>query len=50
MLNVFNHFNFNSVDPFVEDAGLATQGTGFGDPSVTGAAGRRIIVGGRLTF
>jgi hypothetical protein len=50
MLNVFNHFNFGSVDPFVEDAGLATQGTGFANPSVTGAAGRRIIFGGRFSF
>jgi hypothetical protein len=50
MLNVFNHFNFNSIDPFVEDAGLNLQGTGFGNPSVTGATGRRIIFGGKFTF
>ncbi len=62
-LNVFNHMNFQSVDPFIEDA-LApdgsnrSAGTGFGDPSVTGsvppgfgaAATRRILVGGTIRF
>jgi len=37
-LNVFNHPNFTSVDPFVEDAGLTSSFTGFGDPSLTGSA------------
>ncbi len=36
MLNAFNHPNFTSVDPFVEDAGLSSSFTGFGDPSLTG--------------
>jgi hypothetical protein len=62
-LNVFNHMNFQSIDPFIEDA-LAADGsnrssfTGFGDPSVTGsvppgfgaAATRRILVGGTVRF
>ena len=62
-LNVFNHMNFQSVDPFVEDA-IAPDGTnrapgtGFGDPSVTGsvppgfgaAATRRVLVGGVFRF
>jgi hypothetical protein len=38
MLNAFNHPNFTSVDPFVEDAGLQQSFTGFGDPSLTGSA------------
>jgi carboxypeptidase family protein len=38
MLNAFNHPNFTSVDPFVEDAGLSSSFTGFGDPSLTGSA------------
>ena len=54
MLNVFNHFNFSSVDPFVEDAGLHTSFTGFGDPSTTGGfaqgVGRRIFFGGKISF
>jgi hypothetical protein len=57
-LNVFNHMNFQSIDPFVEDAGLRSAGTGFGDPSVTSsvppgfgaAATRRILVGGTIRF
>ncbi|HWZ41912.1 MAG TPA: TonB-dependent receptor [Candidatus Saccharimonadales bacterium] len=49
-INLFNHFNFSSVDPFLEDAGLATAGTGFGDPKVTPANGRRILVGGTIRF
>jgi hypothetical protein len=57
-LNVFNHINFQSVDPFIEDAGLRAPGTGFADPSVTGsvppgfgaAATRRILVGGTIRF
>jgi hypothetical protein len=62
-LNVFNHINFQSIDPFVEDA-IAPDGTnrapfnGFGDPSVTGstpagfgaAATRRVLVGGTFRF
>ncbi|PYP91937.1 MAG: hypothetical protein DMG65_05725 [Candidatus Angelobacter sp. Gp1-AA117] len=50
MLNVFNHFNFNSVDPFVEDAGNRSSFSGFADPSLTGAPGRRILFGGKITF
>jgi hypothetical protein len=62
-LNVFNHINFQSIDPFIEDAIAAdgtnrAPGTGFADPSVTGsvppgfgaAATRRILVGGTIRF
>jgi hypothetical protein len=58
LLNAFNHANFRSIDPFIEDAGIpaAHQSpfTGFGDPSVSddapsGALGNRIIKVG-LTF
>jgi hypothetical protein len=62
-LNVFNHMNFQTIDPFIEDA-LAADGsnrsanTGFGDPSVTGStppgfgatATRRVLVGGTIRF
>jgi hypothetical protein len=57
MLNVFNHPNFLSVDPFVEDAGQHTSGTGFGDPTVTNSTfvgsnngTRRINFGGVFRF
>ncbi|MGH9564629.1 MAG: hypothetical protein ACRD4I_01475, partial [Candidatus Angelobacter sp.] len=48
--NVFNHPNFLSVDPFLEDAGFQTQFTGFGDPSVTDSQPRKLIFGGKITF
>ena len=35
MLNAFNHPNFFSVDPLIDDAGFATEGNGFGMPSLT---------------
>jgi hypothetical protein len=50
MLNAFNHPNFLSVDPFLEDAGLSGQGTGFGNPSLTNTVRRRIFFGGKITF
>jgi len=35
MLNAFNHPNFSTIDPFLDDAGLVDEGTGFGVPSLT---------------
>lgn len=59
-LNVFNHPNFQTVDPFLEDAGQAgfSQGTpvGFGDPTLSntvignGLGTRRWIAGAKFTF
>src|SRR5262249_12356909 len=56
MLNVFNHPNFSSVDPFLDDAGLTSEGTGFANPSLTtggllgavGTPGRSIRFGLKL--
>jgi len=58
MLNAFNHPNFSSIDPFLDDAGSASEGTGFGIPSLfTGSTladpktGQRSIrFGLRVTF
>jgi hypothetical protein len=59
MLNVFNHPNFSSVDPFLDDAGLASEGTGFGVPALTsgglqngtvGNPGRKISFGIKLLW
>jgi hypothetical protein len=59
MLNVFNHPNFSSVDPFLDDAGLSSEGTGFGVPALTsgglqngtvGAPGRKISFGIKLLW
>jgi hypothetical protein len=49
--NAFNHFNFNSIDPLIEDAGKTPRnGVGFGVPAAANAAGRTIFVGGTITF
>ncbi len=34
MQNVFNHPNFSTIDPFLDDAGLTSEFTGFADPRV----------------
>jgi hypothetical protein len=59
-VNVFNHANFSSIDPFIENAGLFQAGTGFGDFRVSNTvpgsvnfpiqASRRFIFGGTITF
>jgi outer membrane receptor protein involved in Fe transport len=54
-LNAFNHFNFASVDPVLLDAGLAKNGLGFADPSVTTTNAitdgfRKVYVGAKITF
>jgi hypothetical protein len=49
-LNAFNHANFQSVDPILEDAGDHGAFNGFGDPTQTNSITRRIIVGGKFTF
>jgi hypothetical protein len=47
MVNVFNHPNYFSVDPFIEDAGLTQLETGFATPSLypgtTSSFGQRQI-------
>lgn len=61
-LNAFNHPNFTSVDPFLEDAGNTGFFNGFGNPSLTnsfintgngvpsGAGTRQIFFGGTVRF
>jgi hypothetical protein len=50
MVNVFNHPNYASIDPFLEDAGLFGVGTGFANPSVQNGGSRTIRFGVRVTF
>jgi hypothetical protein len=55
MQNVFNHPNYFSIDPFIDDAGLHSESNGFGDPTVfsgglqsggaVGNPGRKIAFG-----
>ncbi len=53
-LNALNHFNYGSIDPNMEDAGLSTIpslfGAGFANPAQTAANGRLVTVSGRFTF
>jgi hypothetical protein len=52
--NALNHFNFSSIDPNMEDAGLGTApslfGVGFNNPAQTTANGRVLSISGRVTF
>jgi hypothetical protein len=48
--NAFNHFNFTSIDPSLEDSGIAKFGQDFANPAVTSAAGRTVWIGGKVSF
>jgi len=50
LLNVFNHPNYSSVDPFVDNAGLYGLGLGFATPSVTYGGNRTILFGIKLSW
>jgi hypothetical protein len=57
MLNVFNHSNYETVDPFIDDAGLSSFETGFGVPSLSpnngngnGFGRRQVFFGVKLNF
>jgi len=49
-LNALNHPNYSSIDPFIDDAGLFAEGTGFADPRVQSSAGRTIFLGLKIFF
>jgi hypothetical protein len=40
--NVFNHPNYGSVDTWIDDAGYATEGNGYGDPTLTSGGTRSV--------
>jgi hypothetical protein len=48
--NVFNHPNFASVDPLIEDAGYTSEGVGFGTPSLFSGGNRLIKFGLKILF
>jgi hypothetical protein len=48
--NVFNHPNFSSVDPFIEDAGQTSEGVGFATPSLFSGGSRLIKFGLKVMF
>jgi hypothetical protein len=49
-LNALNHPNYSSVDPFIDDAGFATEATGFANPHVFGLSHRTVSFGAKLFF
>jgi hypothetical protein len=49
-LNALNHPNYSSIDPFIDDAGLATEVTGFANPRLFGFSHRMISLGAKLFF
>jgi hypothetical protein len=50
LLNAFNHPNFASIDPFIDDAGRFGEGLGFANPKVEGSGSRSIWFGLKLLF
>jgi hypothetical protein len=50
MVNAFNHPNYASIDPFMEDAGDFSLGTGFANPKVQNGGNRTIRFGFRVSF
>jgi hypothetical protein len=50
MLNAFNHPQFGTIDPFVDDAGTFSEGTGFANPYVQSGGARSLRVGIRIVF
>lgn len=53
LTNVFNHPNYASVDPIIEDAGDNTYSDGpdgFGDPKLSDGGSRTIVVGATIRW
>jgi hypothetical protein len=50
MVNAFNHPNYGTIDPFMEDAGVTAFATGFGNPTVQNGGNRTIRFGVKVTF
>ncbi|HEY4764499.1 MAG TPA: carboxypeptidase regulatory-like domain-containing protein [Candidatus Sulfotelmatobacter sp.] len=50
MVNALNHPNYTTTDPFLEDAGLVQEGTGFDNPTVQNGGNRVIRFGMKVTF
>jgi hypothetical protein len=55
MINAFNHPSFglpgpSGIDPFIDDAGLASENFGFNNPRLFSGGGRTINFGLKVTF
>ncbi len=49
-LNAFNHPNYATIDPFLDDAGLVGEGTGFANPYTQPSGDRTIRFGLKILF
>jgi carboxypeptidase family protein len=49
-LNAFNHPNYSSIDPFIDNAGFFAEGTGFANPYVQAGGSRTIWFGLKISF
>jgi hypothetical protein len=49
-LNVFNHPNFSTINPYIDNAGYTGEGSGFGVPSLTSGGARTINFGLKILF
>jgi hypothetical protein len=50
MVNALNHRNAGSIDPFIEDAGAYSEGTGYAIPAVQDMGHRTIRFGLKIAF
>lgn len=48
--NIFNHPNYSSIDPYLEDAGVRGEETGFGDPTVYSGGRRQITFSAKIAW
>jgi hypothetical protein len=48
MVNAFNHPNYATIDPFVEDVGIVALNTGFANPTTQNGGGSTTAIGTRF--
>jgi hypothetical protein len=48
--NLFNHPNYASIDPILEDTGDNSDYDGFGDPKLTSGGNRAVTLGATIRF
>jgi hypothetical protein len=48
--NLFNHPNYDSIDPILEDTGDNADYDGFGDPKLTSGGARTVTLGATIRF
>ncbi|MFT4112934.1 carboxypeptidase regulatory-like domain-containing protein [Silvibacterium sp.] len=48
--NLFNHANYESIDPYLDDAGFNAAYSGFGNPKVTPSNPREVTFSAKVSF